>query len=124
MPPSDDDGPVAHVLWINAGLSCDGDSVSLTVVTLPSVEDIAMRALPGLPKEALLASYDPACEGTALQNSHLVIEEAPIVVYCPSCHAEKTLSSMQSFACPECNAPVSDVLRGRELEVVALEIQP
>jgi hydrogenase small subunit len=39
-----------HVLWINAGLSCDGDSVSLTAATLPSVEDIAMQALPGLPK--------------------------------------------------------------------------
>ena len=50
MPASDDDGPVVHVLWINAGLSCDGDSVSLTAATLPSVEDIAMRALPGLPK--------------------------------------------------------------------------
>ncbi|HUK17975.1 MAG TPA: hypothetical protein VLW65_16235, partial [Bryobacteraceae bacterium] len=41
---------VVHVLWINAGLSCDGDSVSLTAATLPSVEDIALGALPGLPK--------------------------------------------------------------------------
>ncbi len=41
---------VVHVLWINAGLSCDGDSVSLTAATLPSIEDIAMGALPGLPK--------------------------------------------------------------------------
>ena len=45
-----DEEPVVHVLWMNAGLSCDGDSVSLTAATLPSVEDIAMRALPGLPK--------------------------------------------------------------------------
>jgi hydrogenase small subunit len=41
---------VIHVLWINSGLSCDGDSVSLTAATLPSVEDIALGALPGLPK--------------------------------------------------------------------------
>jgi hydrogenase small subunit len=39
-----------HVLWINAGLSCDGDSVSLTAAMQPSVEDIALGALPGLPK--------------------------------------------------------------------------
>ncbi len=39
-----------HVLWINAGLSCDGDSVSLTAATSPSVEDIALGVLPGLPK--------------------------------------------------------------------------
>lgn len=30
-----------HVLWINAGLSCDGDSVSLTAATQPSIEEIA-----------------------------------------------------------------------------------
>src|SRR6516162_9266245 len=30
-----------HVLWINAGLSCDGDSVALTAATQPSVEEIA-----------------------------------------------------------------------------------
>ena len=45
--------PVVHVLWINAGLGCDGDSVSLTAATQPSIEDIVMGALPGLPKVAL-----------------------------------------------------------------------
>ena len=39
-----------HVLWINAGLSCDGDSVALTAATQPSVEEIALGALPGLRK--------------------------------------------------------------------------
>jgi hydrogenase small subunit len=39
-----------HILWINAGLSCDGDSVSLTAAMQPSIEDIAMGFLPGLPK--------------------------------------------------------------------------
>jgi hypothetical protein len=38
-----------HVLWINAGLSCDGDSVA----TQPSIEEIALGALPGLPKVAV-----------------------------------------------------------------------
>src|SRR5881394_3416418 len=39
-----------HLLWINSGLSCDGDSVSLTNATLPSIEEIVMGAIPGLPK--------------------------------------------------------------------------
>ena len=39
-----------HVLWITAGLSCDGDSVSITAATQPSIEDIVMGAIPGLPK--------------------------------------------------------------------------
>jgi hydrogenase small subunit len=39
-----------HVLWITAGLSCDGDSVSVTAATQPSIEDIVLGAIPGLPK--------------------------------------------------------------------------
>ncbi len=44
--------PVAevHVLWITAGLSCDGDSVSVTAATQPAIEDIVLGAIPGLPK--------------------------------------------------------------------------
>jgi len=41
---------VVHVIWLNAGLSCDGDSVSLTAATQPSIEDIALGVLPGLPQ--------------------------------------------------------------------------
>ena len=38
------------VLWITAGLGCDGESVALTAATQPSVEDIVLGGLPGLPK--------------------------------------------------------------------------
>ena len=41
------------VLWITAGLSCDGDSVSITAATQPSIEDILLGAIPGLPKVRL-----------------------------------------------------------------------
>jgi hydrogenase small subunit len=39
-----------HILWITAGLSCDGDSVSITAATQPSIEDVVRGAIPGLPK--------------------------------------------------------------------------
>src|SRR6476661_359438 len=42
--------PEIHVLWMTTGLGCDGDSVSVTAATLPSIEDIVMGAIPGLPK--------------------------------------------------------------------------
>src|SRR3984885_1702963 len=35
---------------MNGGLGCDGDSVALTAATQPSIEEIVLRALPGLPK--------------------------------------------------------------------------
>jgi hydrogenase small subunit len=40
---------VVNVLWIPAGLSCDGDSVALTAAMQPTIEEIALGALPGLP---------------------------------------------------------------------------
>src|SRR5277367_619682 len=39
-----------HILWITAGLGCDGDSVSITAATQPSIEDVILGAIPGLPK--------------------------------------------------------------------------
>ena len=39
-----------HVLWITAGLGCDGDSVSITAASDPSIEDVMLGAIPGLPK--------------------------------------------------------------------------
>jgi hydrogenase small subunit len=38
------------ILWITAGLSCDGDSISMTAATQPSIEDLVLGAIPGIPK--------------------------------------------------------------------------
>ena len=39
-----------HVIWMTTGLGCDGDSVSVTAASLPSIEDLVMGNIPGLPK--------------------------------------------------------------------------
>ncbi|HVE57083.1 MAG TPA: hypothetical protein VNB22_09660, partial [Pyrinomonadaceae bacterium] len=39
-----------HIVWITAGLSCDGDTISITAATQPSIEEVVMGAIPGLPK--------------------------------------------------------------------------
>ena len=54
----------------------------------------------------------------------LVVEEVPIVVSCPACAASKTLESAWNLYCPTCGSPTPEILSGRELEVVALEIDP
>ncbi|MDX6552140.1 MAG: hydrogenase small subunit, partial [Gaiellales bacterium] len=38
-----------HILWCSEGLSCDGDSVSVTAASLPSIEEVALGLVPGLP---------------------------------------------------------------------------
>jgi len=84
---------------------------------------LKLGALAGVVKEALLSSYEMAREDTRLQGSQLIIEEIPVVVFCPSCRAERTLHSIQFFRCAECGTPTSEVVHGKELEVVALEIE-
>lgn len=39
-----------HIVWMTTGLGCDGDSVSVTAASLPSLEDLVMGNIPGLPK--------------------------------------------------------------------------
>ena len=39
-----------HILWITAGLGCDGDSIAITAATQPSLEDLVLGAIPGLPE--------------------------------------------------------------------------
>lgn len=84
---------------------------------------LKLGELSGVVKEALLFSYEVACQGTPLEGSQLVIEEVPVVVYCPACETETTLRSIQQFSCAVCHAPTNQIVQGKELEVTALEIE-
>jgi hydrogenase small subunit len=37
------------VLWLTAGLGCDGDTISMTAATRPAIEDLVLGAFPGIP---------------------------------------------------------------------------
>ena len=67
-------------------------------------------------------SYDIATQGTMLEGSRLEIEELPVKIFCPTCQAERTLPTIQQFRCPVCGTPTSQIVQGRELEIVALEV--
>jgi hydrogenase small subunit len=41
------------ILWLTAGLSCDGDSIALTAATQPSIEELLLGAIPWIPKVRL-----------------------------------------------------------------------
>jgi hydrogenase small subunit len=42
-----------HILWISELMSCDGDTVSITAAMQPSIEDVLLGNIPGLPKVIL-----------------------------------------------------------------------
>jgi len=83
---------------------------------------LRLGTLSGVVKDALLFSYEVACQDTPLEGSKLIIEEVPVAVFCPLCKEKRVLPSVQSFTCPECGTPSGQVLQGKELEIFALEV--
>ncbi len=41
------------ILWLTAGLGCDGDTISITAATQPSLEDLVQGVIPGVPEIVL-----------------------------------------------------------------------
>ena len=88
-----------------------------------SAVHLRLGALSGVVKDALLFSYGVACEDTPLAGSKLIIEDVPVIVFCPKCNDKRELVSLQSFSCPECGTPTMNIVQGKELEVFALEVE-
>jgi hydrogenase nickel incorporation protein HypA/HybF len=83
---------------------------------------LKLGPLSGVVKEALLFSYDLACEGTPLEGSNLIIEDIPVRLDCKQCGSEADAVSIQCLQCCRCGSP-GRVVSGTELEMFALEMQ-
>jgi len=88
-----------------------------------SAVHLRLGALSGVVKDALLFSYEVACQDTPLAGSRLIIEDVPVTVFCPQCKQNRVLASLQSFTCPDCGTLTGNVVQGKELEVFALEVE-
>jgi hydrogenase nickel incorporation protein HypA/HybF len=85
---------------------------------------VRLGPLSGVVKEALVSAYELAREGSGLDDSRLVVEEAPIQIWCAACDARRGVVSMVDLRCEVCGALAQRLLAGRELELTALEINP
>lgn len=85
---------------------------------------VRLGPLSGVIKPALVSAYDLARETTTLACAELVVEEVPLVAHCPACAVDRTLEAINAFCCPVCGTPTAEIVGGRELDLVALEIEP
>jgi hydrogenase nickel incorporation protein HypA/HybF len=83
---------------------------------------LRLGPLSGVVKEALLSAYELAREDSLLPESRLEIEEVPIRMNCPACGQEQPVESIQQIRCAVCGAPGYEIVQGREMEVVGLEV--
>ena len=89
------------------------------------VKEVRLKvgALASVVEDSLQFCYGIATEDTPLEGSRLVVHVVPVTVHCEACGADGALESLQSFRCPTCGEPASDVRQGRELEVESIEIE-
>jgi Zn finger protein HypA/HybF involved in hydrogenase expression len=51
------------------------------------------------------------------------VKVLPVMMHCDRCSQDVEIASLQSFRCPRCDEPVSDLRQGRELEIESIEIE-
>ncbi len=83
---------------------------------------VRVGPLSGVVPEALAFAFDDATAGTAIAGARLDIEPVAAAIYCDICGTDRELPSVQYLHCPVCDEPALAIVRGRELELVALEI--
>ena len=110
-------------------------SIAMSIVELAQEEagrrgDIRIKAvhlrlgaLSGVMKDALLSSYEMACDDTPLEGSRLVVEDVPVIVFCKQCDGQRPVHSTQMFCCAGCGTPTGEIVQGKELLVVGLEVE-
>jgi hydrogenase nickel incorporation protein HypA/HybF len=103
------------------------ESVTESLEAYPGTRVLEVRlrvgALASVVVDSLEFCWGIATEGTALEGSRLVVKTLPVVMHCAGCAADVELDGVQSFRCPRCDAPCSDLRQGRELDIESFEIE-
>jgi hydrogenase nickel incorporation protein HypA/HybF len=109
-------------------------SVALSIVT--SVGELAeargftridavtlqIGELSGIDKNALAFAWDLATEGSPAAGARLEFREVGLEVKCTSCGVHRRPDKIWELACPTCPAAPPEIVAGRELRVVSVEV--
>jgi hydrogenase nickel incorporation protein HypA/HybF len=102
------------------------ESVTESLTAYPGARVLEVRlrvgALASVVPESLEFCYPIAAEGTPLEGSRLVVNVLPVVMHCAPCGQDVELEGVQSFRCPHCGEPCTQMRQGREMEIESYEI--
>ncbi len=71
--------------------------------------------------DSLRFCFEIAAKETPLEGAELNIEEVPVTARCRACSAQWTITG-PAFQCEACGSGDIDILSGRELDIVSLEV--
>jgi hydrogenase nickel incorporation protein HypA/HybF len=89
----------------------------------PSVKWIRIRIgqLSGIVPDSLEFCFRALLSETDMQQADLIMEKVPTVSLCKDCGHQFTVEDF-AFTCPSCNSVNLELLSGRELEIVDIEL--
>jgi len=89
----------------------------------PLVKWIKMRVGPlsGIVADSLDFCFSVIIGDTKMSQARLAIEQAPIVSRCKSCMHEFKIEDL-AFLCPVCKSANLELISGKELEIVEIEL--
>jgi hydrogenase nickel incorporation protein HypA/HybF len=71
--------------------------------------------------DSLRFCFEIVSKDTPLAGAALAIEETAVVARCKDCAASWTITE-PAFTCPGCQSGALEILSGRELDIVSIEI--
>lgn len=78
--------------------------------------------LSGVEPEAMRFAFDVGTRGSVAEAAELDIQETPCLARCPDCRADSPLEAFYD-PCPACGGYPMEVLQGREMRIVALDVE-
>ena len=82
---------------------------------------IRVGALSGVVPDSLLFCLEALLNGSEMRHAGPVMENVPAVADCRVCRKRFTMEDF-AFSCPFCSSGDLDLISGRELEVVDIEL--
>jgi hydrogenase nickel incorporation protein HypA/HybF len=109
--------------------------MSIALAVIGQVEEAAQRAgdvtavrsvrlqvgeLAGVVPDSLTFCFELACAGTLLEGAGLLTETVPGRARCAPCAVEWAVGMPPQLSCPECGGATTDLLSGRELQILSV----
>ncbi len=99
-----------------------GEAAKREGVTSVSSVRLRVGRMSGIARDALLFAWELARADSVAANADLHIEDIDVAIYCTQCACERAPLTGAGLTCGACGTIAPHVLRGRELELVAMEV--
>jgi len=83
--------------------------------------NLKVGKLAAIVPDSLRFCFDIVSKDTPLAGAKLNIEEIPVVARCRECDFKWTINS-PVFKCKKCKSGLIDILSGRELDIISIEV--